>query len=339
MTVDLAMFEQDRKLAGLSVGKAPWWLRAFTGSEGGSSMRTWTPRLAALSLLVAACAPQQYHADTPSQYQTAAGCAQVNRDNLEAGAGYINAYLTVATGDPAFPPWWDGGTTRKHPEWKLNDPYLGQGFEGAVTFEVAERLDFSEDRIRFVPIGFTESFAAGEKNFDFALQQISYLPERAEGVDFSEGYFDVNQALVSVRGSPIADAASLRDLKDATLGAPIETTSLTYIEDTIRPSTKPTVYDDLGAAVEGLKDGRVDGIVVDLPSASFITEVQVPDGVIVGRLPTTGSREYLAMAFEKGSPLVECVNLALEEMRSDGTLDEIRQEWLADEADTPVIEG
>jgi polar amino acid transport system substrate-binding protein len=158
-------------------------------------------------------------------------------------------------------------------------------------------------------------------------------------VDLSEGYFDVNQALVSVRGSPIADAASLRDLKDATLGAPIETTSLTYIEDTIRPSTKPTVYDDLGAAVEGLKDGRVDGIVVDLPSASFITEVQVPDGVIVGRLPTTGSREYLAMAFEKGSPLVECVNLALEEMRSDGTLDEIRQEWLADEADTPVIEG
>src|SRR5688572_17928074 len=147
-----------------------------------ASIRTWTLRLALLSLLMAACAPQRYRADTPSEYQTAASCAQVNRDNLYAAAGYANAYLTVATGDPAFPPWWEGGTTDEHSEWKLNDPYLGQGFEGAVTFELAERLGFSEDRVRFVPIGFNESFAPGSKGFDFVLQQISYLPERADGV-------------------------------------------------------------------------------------------------------------------------------------------------------------
>ena len=302
-------------------------------------MRAWTLRLVVLSMLAAACAPQEYHADTPTQYQTADGCAQVNRDNLYAAAGYHNAYLTVATGDPAFPPWWDGGRTDEHPEWKLNDPNLGQGFEGAVTFEVAERLGFAEDRVRFVPIGFDESISSGPKGFDIVLQQISFRPDRLENVDFSEGYYDVDQALVSVQGSPIADATSIDELKDATLGAPVSTTSLGYIEDTIQPGTQPTVYPDLGAAVQGLKDGRVDGIVVDLPSASYITAVQVPKGVIVGRLPTVGRQEHFAMAFEKGSPFVQCVDIALQEMKDDGTLDEIRQEWLSGTTDAPVIDG
>jgi polar amino acid transport system substrate-binding protein len=300
--------------------------------------RRWTPRLAVLSMLVAACTPQEYHANTPAEYQTAASCAQVNRDNLYTAAGYANAYLTVATGDPAFPPWWDGGTTDDHPGWKLNDPYLGRGYEGAVTFEVAERLGFPEHRVRFVPFDFNDSFAPGPKGFDFVLQQISYLPERADGVDFSDGYYDVNQALVSVQGSSIATATSLQELKDVGLGAPIGTTSLSYIEDNIKPSTQPTVYDDLSAAVRGLKNGQVDGIVVDLPSASYITAVQIPKGMIVGRFPTVGSQEYFAMAFEKGSPLVECVNLAIQEMKDDGTLDQIRQEWLSDKTDAPLIE-
>lgn len=301
------------------------------------SMRRCALWLVTLSMLVAGCAPQEYHADTPAQYLSAAGCGQVNRDNLYAAAGYANAYLTVATGEPAFLPWWEGGTTDEHPEWRLNDPYLGQGFEGAVTFEVAERLGFSEDRIRFVPIGFTESFAPGPKGFDFVLQQISYLPQRAESVDFSEGYYDVSQALVSVRGSQIADATTLEELKDATLGAPIDTSSLSLIEDTIQPTRQPAVYDDLSAAVEDLKNGQVDGIVTDLPSAFYITEVQVPEGVVVGRLPSVGSQEYFAMAFEKRSPLMECVNLALQEMKDDGSLDAIRQKWLADTADAPLI--
>jgi polar amino acid transport system substrate-binding protein len=324
---------------GWTVGHAARWLRAFSGSGWRASMRKWTVGLAWLSMLAGACAPQEYQADTPSQYQSAEGCAQVNRDNLYAAAGYANAYLTVATGDPAFPPWWEGGPTDENAEWTLNDPYLGRGFEGAVTFEVAERLGFSEDRVRFVRIGFDESFAPGGKSFDFVLQQISYLPERAKSVDFSEGYYDVNQALVSVQGSPIAAATSLEELKEATLGAPIGTTSLEYIQDTIQPSTQPVEFDDLSAAIQGLKGGQVDGIVSDLPSASFITEEQIPEGVIVGQLPTVGSQEYFAMAFEKGSPIVECVNLALREMKDDGTLDEIRQEWLADTADAPVIEG
>jgi polar amino acid transport system substrate-binding protein len=302
-------------------------------------MRTWTCGLAVLSILAGACAPQEYRPDTPSVYRSAASCLQVNQDNLYTTGGYAIRYLTVATGDPALSPWWEGGTTAQHPEWERNDPYLGQGFEGAVTFEVAKRLGFSADEVRFVPIGFHESFAPGEKDFDFALQQISSLPERAEGVDFSQGYYDVHHALVSVQGSPIAGATSLGELKSALLGAPTGTTSLSYIEDRIRPSARPIAYEDVSEAVRGLKDGRVDGIVVDLPSASVITEERIPEGVLVGRLPTAGSREHFAMAFEEGSPIVECVNLALQEMKDDGTLDEIRREWLADVIDAPLIQG
>jgi polar amino acid transport system substrate-binding protein len=290
-------------------------------------------------MLAAACAPQEYHADTPARYRTAANCIVSNRDNLYTTGGYAIRYLTVGTGNPALPPWWEGGTTSEHREWKPNDPYLGRGFEGAVTFEVAERLGFSPDKVRFVPIGFQKSFAPGEKDFDFALQQIPDLPERLHGVDLSEGYVDVSQALVSVPGSPIATATSLDELKDATLGVANGTVGLEYVQHAIQPRTPPTVYDDLNATVEGLENGDVQGIVVDLPSASSITRARLPDGVIVGRLPTAGSPEQFAMAFEKGSPIVQCVNLALEEMEADGTLAEIRRAWLPDTANAPMIAG
>jgi len=300
--------------------------------------------LAMIALLVAACAPEEEtppagDGQTPTEDQTAADCLQVNRDALHTTGAYSTRKLTVATGNPAFPPWWEGGTTDEHPEWEFNDPHLGQGYEGAVTFEVAERLGFSADQVEFVPIGFNKSFAPGSKDFDFVLQQISYAPERDEAVDFSESYYDVNQALVSYQGSPIEDATSVEELAGATLGAPIGTTSLTYIEENIQPDRQPAVYDDLAGAVQDLKSKQVDGIVADLPTAFFITAVEIPNGVIVGQFPTVGSQEYFAMAFEDGSPLVECVNLALQEMRDDGTLDDIRQEWLADRADAPVIEG
>jgi polar amino acid transport system substrate-binding protein len=289
-------------------------------------------------LVSAACGAQVYHRQTPSAYLSADGCLQINQDYLHTTGGYALRYLTVATGDPALPPWWEGGTTVEHPEWTRNDPYLGQGFEGAVAFEVAERLGFSDDDVRFVPVGFRESFAPGDKDFDFALRQIPYGASRAESVDFSVGYLDVHQGLVSVRGSPIARAVSLDDLRDTRLGAPAGTTGLAYLEGTIRPSVRPRVFDDLGAAVRALERGRVDGIVADLPSAAFVARERIPGGVLVGRLPAAGSPDRFAMAFEQGSPIVDCVDLALREMKDDGTLDAIRREWLADGVEARTIE-
>lgn len=262
---------------------------------------------------------------------TAADCAAANADAFESPGT-----LTVGTGNPAFPPWWEGGESPDS-EFEFNDPAKGQGYEGAVVAEVASRMGFAfPDEVTFVSVGFNKSFAPGPKPFDFVLQQISYKPERDEAVDFSESYYDVNQALVSTEGSPVADATTVAELVDAKLGAPIGTTSLDVIEDVIRPNPEPAVYDDLAIAVQDLKSGAIDGIVVDLPTAFFIAAVQVPRGVVVGQFEAE-SQEYFAMAFETGSPLVECVNLALQEMKADGTLDAIHQQWLADKTNAPVL--
>jgi len=294
-----------------------------------------TLALVALWMLIGGCAVREYHADTPSAYTTAANCIQSNHDNLYTTGGYAIRYLTIATGNPAFPPWWDGGTTEQHPEWKRNDPYLGRGFEGAMAFELAERLGFSADKVRFVPVGFRRSFAPGDKDFDFALEQIPYVRGREDGVDFSEGYYHVQQALVTVRGSPIATATRLGDLDDVRLGAVTGTAGLLYAEKDIRPTTPATSFEDVGAAVRALQRGDVDGIVVDLPTASSIT--RAPEGVLVGRLPAGGSPQRLVMALEKGSPIVDCVNLGLREMKDDGMLVELRRRWLAGTAEAPVL--
>lgn len=263
---------------------------------------------------------------------TAASCAETNADAFQTAGT-----LTVGTGNPAFPPWWEGGASDDS-EFEFNDPANGEGYEGAVVAELASQLGFTfPDEVTFLGVGFNKSFAPGPKDFDFVLQQISYAPERDEAVDFSESYYDVRQALVSVDGSPIAGATSIAELADAKLGAPIGTTSLQVIEDVVQPSEEPAVYDDLAGAVQDLKSGAIDGVVVDLPSAFFITAVQIPRGVVVGQFETGDAQEYFAMAFETGSPLVECVNLGLQEMKADGTLETIEQEWLADKTNAPVL--
>jgi polar amino acid transport system substrate-binding protein len=297
--------------------------------------------LVAGSLLFAACAEDNPTIEGtgttgtggtgPTGSATAADCAAANADAFQSPGT-----LTIGTGNPAFPPWWEGGESQDS-EFEFNDPAKGEGYEGAVVAEMATRLGFTfPDEVTFVPVGFNKSFAPGDKDFDLVLQQISYDPERDEAVDFSESYYDVNQALVSVQGIDIADATTVAELANATLGAPIGTTSLEVIEDVIQPSAEPQVYDDLAGAVQDLKSGAIDGIVVDLPSAFFITAVQIPKGVVVGQFEAE-SQEYFAMAFETDSPLVECVNLALQEMKDDGTLDQIQQEWLADKTNAPFL--
>jgi polar amino acid transport system substrate-binding protein len=307
-------------------------------------MRKLMAILAVGGLLLAACAEDEPTVGGPTAETgatgatgatggevTAASCAEEN-----AGAFESPGVLTVGTGNPAFPPWWEGGEVEGS-EFEFNEPSLGQGYEGAVVAEVATRLGFAfPDEVVFVAVGFNKSFAPGDKPFDFVLQQISYKPERDEAVDFSESYYDVNQALVSYEGSPVAGATSVEDLKDARLGAPIGTTSLDVINDVVQPSVEPAVYDDLAQAVTDLDNGDIDGIVVDLPTAFFMAAVQIKKGVVVGQFGAE-SDEYFAMAFESGSPLVECVNLALREMKADGTLDAIEQQWLADKTNAPVL--
>jgi polar amino acid transport system substrate-binding protein len=236
--------------------------------------------------------------------------------------------LTIGTDSPAYEPWFVD-----------NDPSNGEGFESGVAYAVAEELGFSRDQVTWVKVPFNTSYAPGEKKFDFDINQISITPARAEAVDFSDGYYSAAQAVIAPKGSDAADATSVEDLKDIRLGAQTGTTSLTAVRDVIQPTQQPLVFEDTNAAKQALANDQVDAIVADLPSAFYITAVEIPDSTIVGQFqPAEGETEEFGMLFEKGSDLVPCVNQALAALRESGELDDLEQEWLSDVVDVPVLD-
>lgn len=240
---------------------------------------------------------------------------------LEAGV------LTVGTDSPAYEPWFVD-----------NDPTNGEGYESAVAYEVAERLGFSEDQVTWVTVPFNTSYAPGPKRFDFDINQISITPQRAEVVDFSAGYYQAAQAVIALEGTAGGDATSLADLADLRLGAQTGTTSLTAIRDVIQPAEDPAVFEDTNAAKQALLNDQVDAILADLPTAFYITAVEIPKASIIGQFqPDSGEQEEFGMLFEKGSPLVSCVDAALAAMTEDGTLEAIETEWLSDTVDVPEL--
>jgi polar amino acid transport system substrate-binding protein len=240
--------------------------------------------------------------------------------------------LTVATGEPAFPPWVSGVDADGN-----DDPTTGEGFESALVYAIADQLGIAEEDVTWVRTGFDEAVAPGPKDYDFNIQQYSITPERDEVVDFSDGYYTVQQALVAAEDSSVAEATSIADLQDDQLGAAIGTTSLDYIDEVIQPDSEAAVFDDNAAAKAAFDAGQVDGLVFDLPTAYYITSVEIPDASIVGVLPAAGDAEELGMLFEDGSELVPCVNEALATLRDDGTLDELQQEWLQAGGDIPTL--
>jgi polar amino acid transport system substrate-binding protein len=281
--------------------------------------------LVSLALALAATAT----GSPESQAQTGS-CAKANLDLVRDGR------LTLATDNPAFPPWWGGGQTRK--PWKISNPYSGSGYESAVAYAVARQLGFTKGEVDWRAVPFPQSYRPGDKPFDFYMAQVSFTPARERAVDFSNAYYYVNQALVGRAGTPISRARTRAALRPYILGAQLGTTSYQYIVDHIRPSSRPLAYDTNDLAVQALKNRQIDGIVVDLPTAFFVTAVQVEDGVIVGQFPNRGgTRERFGMVFEQDNPLKRCVNRALNRLWSNGTMQAIKTRWLSKVAGAPVI--
>jgi polar amino acid transport system substrate-binding protein len=246
--------------------------------------------------------------------------------------------LTIGTDNPAFPPWFDGGSP-KGSKWEINDPSTGKGFESAVAYAVAGKLGFAKNEVQWTVVPFNNSFKPGPKDFDFDINQISVTDARERAVDFSDSYYDVNQALVARKGTPIANAKSIDDLKQYKLGAQIGTTSLGFIQDEIDPSGDPRVYDTSNDVVSALNAKQIDGVVVDLPTAFFLVGAEeVKNGVVVGQFEGAGGeQEHFGMLFEEGNALRDCVNDALSKLKDEGTLDRIQQEWLSEKASAPVL--
>jgi polar amino acid transport system substrate-binding protein len=286
--------------------------------------------VAAALIVVAAATGRSTTPTTRAATGAIPGCAKDQLGLLDSAA------LTIGADNPAFPPWF-GGDEKTKP-WKVSDPYSGKGYESAVAYAVAKQLGFSKSQVTWVKVPFNSSYAPGAKKFDFDINQISITPARAKVVDFSEGYYAAAQAVIALEGSKAAGVTSLSELSDLRLGAQTGTTSLTAITDVIKPATQPAIFDDTNQAKQSLLNGQTDAILADLPTAFFITAVEIPKATIVGQFqPATGRQEEFGLLFEKGSALVPCVDQALAALKEDGTLARLEKRWLSDVVDVPVL--
>ena len=251
---------------------------------------------------------------------TAENCTPAELQTKEDGV------LTVATDSPAFPPYFVD-----------DDPTNGEGFESAVAYAIAGELGYEEADVEWVVEPFNSSYAPGPKDFDFDVNQISITDKRAEQVDFSSPYYVAEQAIVVQKGSEYEDATSLADFADANIGVQIGTTSLDAVEAEIQPTSDPQVFDTSNDVVSAFENEQVDAIVVDVPTAFFLTATELTDAVTVGQFPAPGGDEWGAL-LEKDSPLTDCVSFAIDELESSGELDEIEEQWMSEATKAPVLQ-
>ncbi|MFF4897537.1 ABC transporter substrate-binding protein [Streptomyces sp. NPDC001068] len=272
---------------------------------------------------------------------TAVGCAPQPDEKASGGssssggpacakgelATRTSGRLTIATDEPAYEPW-----------FKDDKPANGEGFESAVAYAVARRLGYDKGSVVWQSVPFNKAFAPGVKTFDFDINQVSISAEREKAVDFSSGYYDVRQAVIALKDGKAAKAAGIADLKGLKLGAQVGTTSLDYITNVVKPSRQPAVYAKNDQAKSALRNGQVDAIVVDLPTAFYITSAEVTNAKIVGQFENQGDApEQFGLVLDKGSALTPCVTNAVNALRKDGTLAKIEQRWLSDAVDAPVL--
>jgi polar amino acid transport system substrate-binding protein len=276
--------------------------------------------VALLLAALAGCAP----ADSPS----AGASVSPSADLCPAGAldTKTAGKLTIGTDNPAYEPWFSD-----------NKPANGKGFEGAVAYQVAQRLGYPAANVTWTSVTFNNAIAPGPKAFDFDINEFSITTERRNAVDFSSPYYLVRQTVITTKGSKIAGAKSIAALKSAKLGAQVGTTSYQAITDLIKPSTQPQVFNNNDDAKAALQNGTIDGLVVDLPTAFYMTGAELKDGVIVGQLPQVGVPEQFGLVLDKDSKLTGCVSKAVDQLRQDGTLAVLEKTWLAGTGGAPEL--
>ncbi len=275
-----------------------------------------------LATAVTACAPAEDEPEQSGKSASADECAVEDLPLLEDGV------LTIATDSPAYEPWFVD-----------DDPANGKGFESAVAYAVAEELGFGKDQVEWVTVPFNNSYKPGAKSFDFDINQISVNPEREKAVDFSDGYYSAAQAVIVLKDSPAAQVTSLTDLAKFKLGAQTGTTSLTAVRDVIKPEQDPLVFQNTNNAKQAMLNGQVDAIVADLPTAFYISAVEIEDSVLLGQFQYDGAdTEEFGLLFEQGSKLLPCVNGALAALKKDGTLADLETTWLSDVVSVPELQ-
>lgn len=226
--------------------------------------------------------------------------------------------FTIGTDEPVYPPWFTD-----------DNPNNGKGFESAVAYQVADRLGFEKYQVDWVTSDFNQLISPGEKPFDIAIDQVSITKQRRHDLDLSRAYYTGSQAVITTEGNKISNVDSRDGLRSAKLGAQRDSTSYAAITSMLKPKTSPKKFDSNIQAAKALKKHQIDGLVTDLPTAIEMISKQVPDGLIVGKLPPLkGKRDSFGFVLDHGSKLTPCINQTLKKMGSDGTLEKLQERWL-----------
>jgi polar amino acid transport system substrate-binding protein len=260
---------------------------------------------------------------TPAGGGSSSAAASCGNSAIQ-GQLFAKGQLTVATDKPVYPPWFVD-----------NKPANGKGYESAVAYAVADQLGFSKSQVTWAYEPFNSSYAPGPKKFDFDINEISYSTQRAQAVTFSNSYYDVQQALVALKNSPIVTKHSPADLKSYVFGDQVGTTSLQFINSQIQPTHTPKVFETLNDVKQALQTKQIAALVTDTPTAEFIT-TEIPGSTVVAQFPSTG--EHYGLLFAKGNQLVTCVNKALATLKSNGTLAKLTAQYLKDFTSVPTIQ-
>jgi len=268
---------------------------------------------------LAGCASASGGSTTASGTTSSCSHASIQKDLYQKGV------LTVATDKPVYPPWFEN-----------NKPTNGKGYESAVAYAVAAQMGFKPSQVHWAYEPFNNSYAPGPKKFDFDINEVSVTPQRANAVTFSTSYYDVQQALVALKSSPIVTHHTPGDLKGYVFGDQVGTTSLAFINSEIQPNSTPKVYETLNDVKQALQTKQIAALVTDTPTAQFISSSEIHGSVMVAQFPSTG--EHYGLLFHKGNPLAACVDKAIAKLKSNGTLHNLQQRYLQIYLKVPVIQ-
>jgi polar amino acid transport system substrate-binding protein len=275
--------------------------------------------LAVTAALAVACAP----ADQPAPPTNQVDGVDCTKDKL---ATLTSGKITFGTDQPVYEPWFVD-----------DDPANGKGFESAIAYALADELGYAKTDVVWTRVPFLAAIQPGKKTYDMDLNEFSITEERRQAVDFSAPYYDVDQVVITLKSAKAASVKTLAELKTVKIGAQVGTTSY---EAALRlqPEEDVAVYNTNEDAKAALRAGQIDALVVDLPTAFYITSAELEDGVIVGQIPRgDGKPEQFGIVLDKGSPLTACVSTAVENLRADGTLAKIEEEWLSAAGTAPEL--
>ncbi len=202
---------------------------------------------------------------------------------------------------------------------KTGDP---EGFDVDVINAVADKMGLQCEYLPNQKFDTLVPLIKQGGKADVSIAAITITDEREESVDFSEPYLDSNQAIVAIKGSTETEET----LNDASKQVVCQggTTGNDWITENL-PNATCVPVDDVTAALTGVQTGLYNAMVVDLPVAKYMLTNSFSDLDIIEEIATG---EQYGIAISKDNPnLTKAVNKALEDMKSDGTMDSIETKW------------